>query len=43
MNVPATLALPPLNVEFAKVCPYVITLAVGAIVTVGVPTDTVTV
>ena len=30
-NVPATLAVPPVSVESASVCPYVIADAVGAV------------
>ena len=36
VNVPTTLAVPLLSVELAKVCPYVIPLAVGATEIVGV-------
>ena len=41
-NVPATLAVPLLSVELAKVWPYVIPLAVGATEIVGVALATVT-
>ena len=42
LNAPAVLAVPPLNVEEAKVCPKVIPLAVGAALIVGVAFATVT-
>jgi hypothetical protein len=35
-KLPATLALPPLKVELASVCPDVMTLAVGCVLIVGV-------
>ena len=41
-KVPATEATPPLNVEEARVCPYVIAVAVGGVVIVGVALPTVT-
>jgi hypothetical protein len=41
-KLPATEAAPPLNVDDAKVCPKVITLAVGHTLTVGVALFTVT-
>ena len=42
VNAPATLAVPLLSVELAKVWPYVIPLAVGATEIVGVALATVT-
>ena len=41
-KLPATEAVPPLSVEFARVCPKVIALAAGHAVTVGVALFTVT-
>ena len=41
-KVPPTEAEPPVNVEEAKVCPYVMVLAVGHAVTVGVALFTIT-
>jgi hypothetical protein len=41
-NVPGTDATPPLRVEEARVCPYVIGLAVGGVVIVGVALPTLT-
>jgi hypothetical protein len=42
VNVPPTEAEPPLSVDDASVCPYVIALAVGHTDTVGVALFTVT-
>jgi hypothetical protein len=41
-KLPATLALPPLKIELASVCPDVMALAVGCVVIVGVAFSTVT-
>ena len=41
-KLPETDATPPLNVDEARVCPYVIAVAVGAVVIVGVALPTVT-
>jgi hypothetical protein len=41
-KLPATEADPPLKLEDARVCPYVIGLAVGQGLTVGVALETVT-
>ena len=41
-KLPPTDPLPPVSVEEASVCPYVIALAVGHVLTVGVALFTVT-